>query len=350
MDGIRKGRVLGRGANGTVYLATDAKDGVRYALKVEKILPGDETRATSGYRREIDFAEAVANRHPDHFMTLRRHWVDPACKHTQPIQGGLEKLPAKVREQIRRLRDSPLCGLKLWSLVDTDMAALLRGWKTTGFRKDVFRGLLVQLVYALCLVRRGGYAHHDVHLGNVALKRTPHATVEVRAGGTSGATHRIPTHGYLVQLIDFGFTARLNAGGERDVFQTDMYEVFCVLFELMSAPWERMAKRRGLGKDWVSEYSVSHIPAADRLEMRAMLPPDVGTAENERCLVNRLFKALRYERWQRLSLGPAFKRAVPPRDVVPVEVLLSVATNLRDPEALLLALLALLAPVAPLAP
>ena len=329
--------VLARGFSGTIYTVIDPASGRPCALKVEKIMPGDERRPTSAYSMEATFAEEVANKHPDSFVSMLHHWVEPGCKHVQPQWD--DDLPPAVRRNLRRLRDSPVCGVKMWSLVDTDVRKLFDRTPRRGKSAPpppppppgAYRQLFVQLVHALCIMRRNGYSHNDVHQGNVGLRRTGARTVDIDG-------KPFPTYsGYVVQLIDFGLVSRLTP--KKD----DTVELFADLFERLARPWWRIADAgRAPSEDWVSESRLATVPPGARAELERALPRGgAGLVPKHRALaINKLYKVLHYEDWQRATMGASFRKPIPPDSAYgELDLFLIVSKHLYNIEGLLKELL-----------
>jgi len=83
-------KVLGVGAEGTVFKATDA-GGRKYSYKIEKIMPRDRTvnyRVGSPWRA-INFTNKVCRKYPRHFTKLYGYRVEDDCKHARVQHGAL---------------------------------------------------------------------------------------------------------------------------------------------------------------------------------------------------------------------------------------------------------------------
>jgi len=84
---------------------------------------------------------------------------------------------------------------------------------------------LFQITFALAFAQRNfGFTHNDLHGNNVMYVRTNHEYFYYTSAGTS---YKVPTHGYLLKLIDFdrgiGYV-RLPGMKEPRLFMSDQFE------------------------------------------------------------------------------------------------------------------------------
>jgi hypothetical protein len=167
LNNITKKNRLGKGREGTVYNAVNSH-GIQYALKEGPLGP-----------YEIEFAEHVAHKYPDQFMTLYDH---------------------------RK-------GVALWSKVDTTLQE-----KAKHLSPSILYDIYIQIFNILTILQTEGWTHNDFYASNIGIRATPHSTITIR-------NHTIPTHGYLVQAIDYGLVRKEFQPGR------DIYKLFSIVKE-----------------------------------------------------------------------------------------------------------------------
>jgi len=150
LDRLTKKNIIGKGKQGTVYNSVN-KDGTHYAIKAGSI-----------GKNEILFATTVAVKYPDQFMTLYDH-----AKNTLVYS----KIDLTLKEYIQDHNFHP--------------------------SQTILYDLYIQIFSIISILQKEGWTHHDLHIGNIGLIHTPNKTIEING-------HAIPTHGYLVQAIDYG--------------------------------------------------------------------------------------------------------------------------------------------------
>lgn len=189
--------VLGRGMNGTVYLAKDDKNN-KFGVKIQQIMPEDVKKSLSSQVwREIEFASILGKKYPDHFMKIYDYKIDEKCNHKQSWEGfgfEIKDLPKNQQKYYTKLFASPYCSVKLLSIIDTTLKNVLESWKT--FHYDEYRDLIIQVIYVIYLMKKEGFFHRDFHPGNIGLVKTKNKYIDIFG-------HKIQTHGYLVQAIDY---------------------------------------------------------------------------------------------------------------------------------------------------
>jgi len=114
LNTITRKNVIGKGREGTVYNAINS-NGVHYALKEGPL-----------GKQEVEFAETVAAKYPDHFMQLYDH-----------------------RE-----------GVAVWSKVDTTLKEF------QGSKKDIY----IQIFKILTILEKEGWTHNDFHPSNIGIE------------------------------------------------------------------------------------------------------------------------------------------------------------------------------------
>jgi len=114
LNNITRKNIIGKGREGTVYNAINS-NGVHYALKEGPL-----------GKQEIEFAETVAAKYPEHFMQLYDH-----------------------RE-----------GVAVWSKVDTTLNEF------QGSKKDMY----IQIFKILTILEKEGWTHNDFHPSNIGIE------------------------------------------------------------------------------------------------------------------------------------------------------------------------------------
>jgi len=115
LNNITRKNIIGKGREGTVYNAINS-NGVHYALKEGPL-----------GKQEIEFAETVAAKYPEHFMQLYDH-----------------------RE-----------GVAVWSKVDTTLNEF------QGSKKDMY----IQIFKILTILEKEGWTHNDFHPSNIGIEK-----------------------------------------------------------------------------------------------------------------------------------------------------------------------------------
>ena len=222
---------LGRGLVGTTYLVKDSK-GEKYALKIENILKKDIPKSLSSpYWRELDFIDFMGSRYPEHILYLKDNYIRDDCKHEQSWDGfpfEMSDLPKGMQSYYKKLFASSYCSIKVYSLIDMDMAKYI---KKKNFDTKVFYDLLIQLIYIVYLLDKHGYMHGDLHTNNIGLVKTDKKFITILG-------KRIPTHGYLIQLIDYGSILHrkyIMTKAQKKIYEesTDLHSILLtLLFEI----------------------------------------------------------------------------------------------------------------------
>lgn len=182
---------LGSGMFGTTYLVTYKNK--KYALKIEHILETDvKKNMSSPTWREINFANTMGKKYPNHFLTLFDYDIIDTCEHTQKYSMDIKNVPKQFQTIIKNLAKSSYCSRKLYSLIDITLQQILN--KLT---KDQIYSILIQVTNAVYLMHKAGYTHCDLHPGNIGLIKTSNPYIKIFG-------NNIPTHGYICQIIDYG--------------------------------------------------------------------------------------------------------------------------------------------------
>jgi len=174
LKNVIQGPVLGVGGFGTVYSAV-YKD-TSYAMKVEPIYEKDthESLAVPQWR-EIEFAKTMHRLYPDHFMQFYDVRIVHPCTHKQTYKVG----------HFKNVSKSSYCMQTLWSVV------------TPGLPSAPYIDLVIQIVYIIYLMQKEGYYHNDLTMQNIGYVTTRKKSLTILG-------HVVPTHGFLLQAIDYG--------------------------------------------------------------------------------------------------------------------------------------------------
>lgn len=193
LNEIKTEKEIGKGVYGTIYLVKNK--GKKYALKIEKILEKNSKIKTSisPYWREIKFVEKMSKKYTDHFLQIKKHKLVKNCKHSQYSKNTQLK---NIHKKYHKLVKSSYCVYKLYSYCDTTLANLIF-YKEIYKEQNKYYSLILQVFYILYLLNKHGYQHNDLHLWNIGVKYTNKKEIKIFG-------KKIPTYGYLVQLIDYG--------------------------------------------------------------------------------------------------------------------------------------------------
>ena len=229
---------------------------------------------------------------------------------------------------------SPYCSLKLWSLIDGNLQELL--YPETKLSDAEFPNILIQIVNIVDIMQSAGFLHNDFHWGNIAFTRVaPSTKIEIRG-------RQIPTHGYIMKAIDYGMILhkkfqlsdieKSKLSHMSDLFQVIEYlSIRKTSITLDGTKWHWF-------KEWHAKFSV---PASDKKELDAYLPTDKRLDSTSRSfLLEKLFKLLRYEKWQRSVLNKPDLIGIPPDYPIPLPTILFIIKNIYNPSVVLDMLLA----------
>lgn len=187
---------LGEGKQGKVFLGLDKSNSYKkYAVKISKIF---YTNYLKSYLREIKFANLMYAKYPDHFLKLYDYEFE-FNNHT-----------------ILKLYDfdtNKTYLLTIWSLIDLTLKELINSWYT--FNYKIYFDLFIQIIYCAYLINNEGYVHRDLKTENIGLVYTNKKYIDIL--GTI-----IPTHGFIVKIIDYGKVIKSKFAKYRN----DIYYIF----------------------------------------------------------------------------------------------------------------------------
>jgi len=318
-------KFLGKGMNGSVYLVKDSKNN-NYALKIQQIMPKDLKKDFSSLMwREIDFATNMAKKYPDHFMQLYDYKFDEKCNYQHSLEGfnfKINDLPKAQQTYYKKLFASPYCSIKLWSVVDTTLHNLLNTWKT--FNAEIYYDFIIQMMYIIYLMNKEGYIHNDFHQKNIGLKKTTKKYIKI-------FNKNVPTHGYLVQAIDFEQNLhkkfKLKTSDKNKLANKN--DVFTIL---NLALFDFADLKHFYKKEEIEEYKLIDISKEDEEILKPLLDKLELTKENQKFLMNILYKIIFYEKYEKMILGNKFTKSIPPKLYIPLDCILFIIKNIYDPE------------------
>jgi hypothetical protein len=328
ISNVVQGKEIGKGIFGTIFDGTNKNDN-KYAIKIEQILKKDyllkDTRSyKSAMWREIEFAETMYKLYPNHFMQLYDYDFVSSCEHKQSWNGfafKLEDLPPKYRKLYIRLQKSKYCSIKLWSRIDLTLHTLLQSWKT--FNYNVFYDLFIQIIYVVYLMNKHGYFHNDFHTKNIGIKYTKQKYIIIF--GT-----KIPTHGMFVQAIDYGLVLHKKYDlkkWEINKLENDN-DIFTILNTLLISftHFKHYYK-----KEKIQEYVYAKINKTDYNFLKNTFSKKIKLSkENEKFLIDRLYKYLFYTKYEKQLLKSKFTIPIPPDYFLPHSIILKIFYNIYD--------------------
>ena len=335
LNTVKIGNLLGKGCYGTVFLATDT-DNNRYAFKIEKLLQEDVKKSLkSPHWRELYFVSHIANKHPDQFLQLYDSRIMDECKFRQYYPENYSSLTLIRQDSPASKMDlSPYCSLKLWSLIDGNLQELL--YPETKLSDAEFPNILIQIVNIVDIMQSAGFLHNDFHWGNIAFTRVaPSTKIEIRG-------RQIPTHGYIMKAIDYGkvvhkkfqlsASEKIQLNHFSDLFKiVEYFSIKKTSITLDGTKWHWF-------KEWHSDFP---LLASDKKELEVYLPTDKRLdSTSSEFLLEKLFKLLRYEKWQRTVLNKPDLIGIPPDYPIPLPTILFIIKNIYNPGVVLDMLLA----------
>ena len=100
------------------------------------------------------------------------------------------------KEQVQKnLIKSSWCIEKLYELKEGDTLKNLLAKNV--FNKKQYYSMMIQLIYAVHVMKSKGFMHNDLHPGNIMVTETKTKTIKI-------FNHDIPTYGYIFSIIDYG--------------------------------------------------------------------------------------------------------------------------------------------------
>jgi hypothetical protein len=116
---------LASGSEGSIYkISYNNKICI---LKISHVLKKDLKKTLSSrIWREIDFANHMNNKYPDHFMKLYVHEIIDNCREKYFIMNLDDFTSLKLKKQYEDLLKSGYCSLKVYSYVDDNLYNMIK--------------------------------------------------------------------------------------------------------------------------------------------------------------------------------------------------------------------------------
>jgi serine/threonine protein kinase len=216
IENIKIIKTLGAGIFGTTYKVNYEND--IYALKIQKILKKDKVKNfNSSIWREIEMYNYINTLKPSEqqfFTKLHAYEFKDECEHKQK-----RRFKINPNDKIfKKLDESPYCVYLLLDYAGT--TTLEKLFISESIDYDIAYSILTQLLYALLILKKGGYSHGDVYAGNIMIKKTDEKYFTFM-------NKKIPFYGYQLQIIDYGENLHKKY---KDDFK-NFYKPFLINFE-----------------------------------------------------------------------------------------------------------------------
>lgn len=338
LDKVTIGKEIGKGMQGTVYIAIDNK-GNKYAYKIEKMLPASVQKSLiSPHWREIDFALNIANKYPNQFIVLYDYKINLNCKHKQLYSNNVKSWIQKANH-IKQLIKSPYCSIKLWSMIDGTLHKLLNNNIFHSAKHNIAYDIFIQIVYIVYLMCNSGYKHGDFHDSNIGYVNTNKKYINILG-------NLIPTHGYIFKAIDFGsiLHTKYPTWQKMNELSNDLFSVittFCCPGNIYNITKQTPNIIKINGKIWNwREHWVNDdctLTKTDIHNLSKYLPNQLINSDSgfKDMLLNTLYKLVNYEQWQRQILQDDSIIGIKPDYLIPLESILYIIKHIYKPTIIL---------------
>lgn len=304
IDKCTKGKVLGRGMNGTTCLAKCGK--TQYALKVQRLWRGYVKKSSvSPYWREIEFAERVANKYPKYFTKLYGYDIIYGCDHVQKYKYPFELILPKYQKKFKETAESPYCARFLYALVDGDVESLI---KKVNLTHKQYSSMIYQLIDIIDILKKYGYKHTDTNPGNIGYRKTDKKGV------------------YEYVLIDYGSILHSkyimdNNDRMRWRRSDDMFSIMNIL--IFNPIWDYISKN----KIKINTYE-QDVERFKKSSYRALLSKYTNNIHLQLLLFNIVFPG----KFQEFVLGNKNPEKIKfiPKLGLPIEDILFIASNFNE--------------------
>ncbi len=308
---------LGSGVWGTTYLVQNAKYN-KYAMKIEHIF---EDNIKKSYKsliwREKEFAQFMYKKHPLHFMKLIDDFIINDCK----LEKDLTKIQKRFQSFYKKIYSSPYCSIKIWSLIDLT----LKEFVDKKFDNEIYYDIFIQIIYVMTLINKYGYIHGDFKMDNIGLNKTKDKYIIIN-------NKKIPTNGYYVVLIDYGnimhkkYISRNKF--EKNAIETknDIYFMFDrIEYNLIYNFYDFEAKYN----NQINTYNPIKINITHKKILKEYLPNEV-TKNNEKELMQHLYKIIYYEDFEKNILKKNIKKIIKPKLYLPLDTITFIIKNINN--------------------
>ena len=240
----------------------------------------------------------------------------------------MEDLPKSLQNYYTKLKKSPYCSVKLWSIIDDTLLKLLI--PKLMISKKVLYDLFIQIVYIVFLMNNAGYVHNDFHVGNIGYVKTDKKTVNILG-------YNILTHGYLIKAIDYGLVLhdKYTLSKDERINYENAYDLLMVFYMFSIEP--KTEKIAGKVWDWCNEWSKPiKILKKEKKELEKYLPEGKKfNKDNYDFIIDKLYKLIEWKKWQHHILGDNTIHGLEPSYLIPLNDMLFLIKNIYNPKKIL---------------
>lgn len=314
---------LGHGMIGTVYLIekkTNTK--YKYALKIEHVEKKDTNpNPKSAVWREINFYTKFATRYPDQFIQMLEYDFVTNCVHIQTYSYDLELFSLAVQKKLKRLAQSKFCVRKVFELVSGTLDKIIFKLKI-----NQIYSLIIQIVYSIYLLHTNKYTHGDLHSGNIGwIKVSNNDKIFIPKLNLN-----IPTFGYKFKLIDFGLVMHIDSAytkREKKIFESNMQtELIGLLNSFVDTKLYDVVNKLKIKWDFESDY--------DKFK-KTEYYIQIKNLTADKHLQMFLFDIMYPDSYQKILLGPLYKKTIPRKLYLPIFDILMYVKLYQDPPRLI---------------
>lgn len=270
-------------------------------------------------------------KYPKHFMKLWDYWIDDKCKHIQDwtkFDMDIKNLRVDYQKYYNKLFSSKYCSVKIWSLVNLTLKDLI----DQGVVDDkMYYDLFVQVMYALWLVHIEGYLRGDWKMDNIGLVKTSDTYIDIMG-------FRVKTHGYIIQLIDYG-------GVMHQKYELTPYQkqVLCDKNDIYFILDRYNHNLIFNFKHFESKYNVNTwneitIDPIDVKLFNKYLPTKISSS-NKYTLLQYVYKLVYWEKFEQLLTKNNKIILIPPTLRIPLKTILYMIKHINDIKSILMHLL-----------
>lgn len=315
----------GTGFLGKVFLVED-NDNKKYAMKIEKhVLDYSTLDSGNSVWRNVEFSNTMCKLYPNHFMKVYDIWVENNCKLTLKTNNR-KKINKERTEQLKKLKNSTYCVCTIYTYVEFILSNIINN-----LTKSQYYDIFIQCLYIMYLCSKNGYLHRDWKLDNIGLVKTNNKYINI-------FNNDIPTHGYLVILLDYGsvinkkyklqdFENKIIKKNKTDLFFMFNNPNFNMIFNFKEF-------ENKYNVDTFTTYGISNKL---KLELKNYLP-EINTNNNE-LLSEIIYKILFYSDFEKRIIDKKFNeevskefKPIKPELLLPTEAIIILIKNIYDIE------------------